>query len=38
VKLALASDHAGFPLKDAVLLAIAAAGHEAVDLAMKAGR
>jgi ribose 5-phosphate isomerase B len=32
VKLALGSDHAGFPLKYAVLAAISAAGHEVVDL------
>lgn len=32
MKIAVACDHAGFPLKDAVLNAIRAAGHDALDL------
>jgi ribose 5-phosphate isomerase B len=32
MKVAVACDHAGFPLKDVVLAAVRAAGHEAVDL------
>jgi len=32
VKVAVACDHAGFPLKETVLEAIRAAGHEVVDL------
>jgi len=32
VKIAIATDHAGFPLKEIVLEAVRAAGHEALDL------
>jgi ribose 5-phosphate isomerase B len=32
VKVAVACDHAGFPLKETVLAAVRAAGHEVVDL------
>ena len=32
MKIAVAADHAGFPLKDQVLQAVARAGHEIVDL------
>ncbi|MBN2048252.1 MAG: ribose 5-phosphate isomerase B [Anaerolineaceae bacterium] len=32
MKIAVGSDHAGFPLKEAVLNAIQNAGHEAIDL------
>ena len=32
VKVAVAADHAGFPLKDTVIAAIHAAGHQVVDL------
>jgi ribose 5-phosphate isomerase B len=32
MKIALASDHAGFPLKDQLASALAAAGHDVVDL------
>jgi ribose 5-phosphate isomerase B len=32
MKIAVACDHAGFPLKDLVLLAVRAGGHEALDL------
>ena len=32
MKIAVACDHAGFPLKDIVLGAVRAAGHEALDL------
>jgi len=32
VKVAVASDHAGFPLKDTILETIRKAGHEAIDL------
>jgi ribose 5-phosphate isomerase B len=32
VKVAVACDHAGFPLKHVVLEAVRAAGHEAIDL------
>jgi ribose 5-phosphate isomerase B len=32
VKVAVASDHAGFPLKDTILETIRQAGHEAIDL------
>lgn len=32
MKIACAFDHAGFPLRDAVLGAVAAAGHQPVDL------
>jgi ribose 5-phosphate isomerase B len=32
VKVAVACDHGGFPLKDAVIDAVRAAGHEPVDL------
>ena len=32
MKIAVATDHAGFPLKAIVLVAVRAAGHEAVDL------
>ena len=32
MKVAVACDHAGFPLKDVVLHAVRAAGHEALDL------
>jgi ribose 5-phosphate isomerase B len=32
MKVAVATDHAGFPLKDRVLEAVRAAGHESVDL------
>ena len=32
MKIAVASDHAGIPLKDAVLKSIRAAGHEPIDL------
>lgn len=32
MKIAVASDHAGFPLKDTVLQAVRTAGHEPVDL------
>jgi ribose 5-phosphate isomerase B len=32
MKIAVACDHAGFPLKDLVLLAVSAGGHEALDL------
>lgn len=32
MRVAVACDHAGFPLKDVVLKAILAAGHEVVDL------
>lgn len=32
MKIAVACDHAGFPLKDAVLNAVREAGHEALDL------
>jgi ribose 5-phosphate isomerase B len=32
MKIAVAADHAGFPLKDKVVEAVQAAGHEVVDL------
>jgi len=32
VKIAVAFDHAGFPLKETVLTAVRAAGHEPIDL------
>ncbi len=32
MKIAVACDHAGFPLKETILQAITAAGHEALDL------
>lgn len=32
MRVAIASDHAGFPLKDAVVRIVEAAGHEALDL------
>lgn len=32
MKVAVASDHAGFPLKDTILETIRQAGHEAIDL------
>ena len=32
MRVAIASDHAGFPLKDTVIEAVRAAGHEPVDL------
>lgn len=32
MKIAVASDHAGFPLKQTVIDAVRAAGHEAIDL------
>lgn len=32
MKIAIATDHAGFPLKEIVLDAVRAAGHEALDL------
>jgi ribose 5-phosphate isomerase B len=32
MRIALASDHAGFPLKDHLAASLAAAGHEVVDL------
>ena len=32
MKVAVACDHAGFPLKETVLAAVRAAGHEVVDL------
>ncbi|MBE0696042.1 MAG: ribose 5-phosphate isomerase B [Anaerolineaceae bacterium] len=32
MRIAVASDHAGFPLKDEVIRAVRAAGHEPVDL------
>jgi len=32
VRVAVACDHAGFPLKDVVLAAVLAAGHEVIDL------
>lgn len=32
MKVAVACDHAGFPLKETVLAAVRAAGHEAIDL------
>jgi ribose 5-phosphate isomerase B len=32
VRIAIASDHAGFPLKETVIKAVQAAGHEPVDL------
>jgi ribose 5-phosphate isomerase B len=32
MKIALASDHAGFPLKEAVMETIGQAGHEVIDL------
>ncbi len=32
MKIAVACDHAGFPLKDAVLDSVRRAGHEAIDL------
>ena len=32
MKIAIATDHAGFPVKDSVLEAVRVAGHEALDL------
>ena len=32
MRVAVACDHAGYPLKEAVLAAVRAAGHEAIDL------
>ena len=32
MKVAIAGDHAGFPLKATVIEAVRAAGHEAIDL------
>ena len=32
MRIAVASDHAGFPLKDVVIEAVRAAGHQAIDL------
>ena len=32
MKIAIATDHAGFPVKDSVLETVRAAGHEALDL------
>ena len=32
MRVAIAADHAGYPLKDAVLAAVLAAGHEPLDL------
>jgi ribose 5-phosphate isomerase B len=32
MRIAVASDHAGFPLKDTVIEAVRAAGHEVIDL------
>ncbi|MCJ7708263.1 MAG: RpiB/LacA/LacB family sugar-phosphate isomerase, partial [Anaerolineales bacterium] len=32
MKIAVACDHAGFPLKDAVLAAVRTEGHEIIDL------
>ena len=32
MRVAIASDHAGFPLKDTVVRTVEAAGHEALDL------
>ena len=32
MRVAVASDHAGFPLKDTVIEAVRAAGHTAIDL------
>jgi ribose 5-phosphate isomerase B len=36
VKVAVACDHAGFPLKEVVLQAVRAAGHEPIDLGTNA--
>ena len=32
MRVAIASDHAGFPLKEIVVAAVLAAGHEPIDL------
>jgi ribose 5-phosphate isomerase B len=32
MRVAVASDHAGFPLKETVLAAVRSAGHEPIDL------
>jgi ribose 5-phosphate isomerase B len=37
VRIAVATDHAGFPLKDVVLEAVRAGGHQAVDLGTNSG-
>jgi ribose 5-phosphate isomerase B len=37
MRIALASDHAGFPLKDHLAVSLAAAGHDVIDLGTDSG-